>query len=110
MSHYAEYMKETLKVETIEDDNGFCTYEFLSDTECYIRDIYVVPALRKSNVAAGYADQVAEIAKQKGCKLLVGSVNTTIKDPTTSMKVLIAYGMKFHSTKGILLYFVKEIN
>ncbi len=109
MSHYSSYIKEIDDTETIEDDKGFATYKFVGNEECYIKDIYVKPEYRKENIAAGYADQIAIIAKEKGCKTLVGSVNTNIKDPTSSMKVLLAYGMKFHSISGFMLYFIKEL-
>lgn len=109
MSLYGQYIKEREDYEILEDSEGFCTYKILDNGECYIRDIYVIPELRRSNKAESMANKVAEIAIREGCKLLVGSVCTISKDPTTSLKVLLAYGMKFHSIQDNMIYLIKEL-
>lgn len=108
MSLYAAYCAETGVKHILEYEYGFATYHLLGP-ECYIEDIYVIPEQRKSGGASNLAKQVEDIAKAKGCKALLGSVNTKIKDPTTSMKVLLAYGFKFLRADQNGIWFRKEL-
>lgn len=108
MNLYAKYCQETGVKQILETGAGFATYHFLPN-ECYIEDIYVLPEFRTKQAASDLADQIAAIAKAKGYKHLTGSVNTKIKDPTTSMKVLLAYGFKFLRADQHAVWFVKDL-
>lgn len=108
MSHYANYIKEREGFDTLETEHGFATY-LAKDNSVYLRDIYVAPEQRRSNVAAKLADQVAAIAKEQGCKLMIGSVDINDKQADRNSRVLVAYGMRFMKQQGSMLYFVKEI-
>lgn len=108
MSLYSDYLKETGQRHIVEDASGFATFQLLG-SECYIVDIYVIPKMRKFNRASQMADQIIVIAKAAGCTLLTGSVNTKTNDPTASIKVLLAYGMKFLRSNENILFFGKEI-
>lgn len=109
MSMQAMYAKERENMETIEKDYGFITYKILPE-EYRIFDIYVLPEHRKSGLASQMADEVGSIAKQNGCKILTGSVDTRANGATCSVKVLLAYGFKVLRTEGTMIYFVKEIS
>lgn len=108
MSLYSDYIKDRGDLEILETEDGFATYS-ISGQECYIVDIYVIPEKRQKKLASQFADQIAEIGKSKGCKYLTGSVNLSIKNPTHSMKVLLAYGFKFLKNTNSMLYFYKEL-
>ena len=112
MSLLADYNKERAGRETIESDRGFLTYKALpsdeSPQEYRIFDLYVSPDFRKTGEASKMADQVAMIAKEKGCKILTGSVDTTAEGSTTSTKVLFSYGFKILRAEGHMIYFIKE--
>ena len=107
-SNYAKYLKERENLNIIEDSNGFAVYE-LGEDYVYIQDIYVVENKRKSKIASNYADQIAKIASSQGIKIMLGSVCLTTKGVTSSIKVLLAYGMEFSSAKENMLYFKKTI-
>lgn len=109
MSLYARYIKEHRGDSIVEFSNGFATYRYLDDFTVYIVDIYVLPEDRKSDVASALADQICTIAKLRGCKTLKGTVDVNGVNPTTSIAVLIGYGMKFDCVNGNLLVFSKEI-
>lgn len=108
MSLYSEYLAcegyEILEVPEV----GFCTFTMVIP-ECYIRDIYVRPEWRQKNVAAQLADAVADIAKSRGCRILIGSVSKQYKHAETSRKVLIGYGMKLGKEDMTTELFFKEI-
>jgi GNAT superfamily N-acetyltransferase len=108
MSHYADYLNETGSKHILEDASGFATYHLVGK-ECYIEDIYVAPVFRQQKVASQFAQQIESIAKVAGCTHLTGSVNTTAKNPTQSMKVLLAYGFKLLRSEPKTIWFVKEI-
>lgn len=108
MSVYAEYLKEREGKEVVENDNGFLSYRIFNDY-VYIVDIYVVPEKRKTGLAKFWADQVCEIAKAKGAKTLVGSVDVRANGATESLKVLLAYGMRVDSIDGQMIYFKKDL-
>lgn len=103
-----KYWKEAMNREVIENEKGFVSYQFNGEI-CYIVDIYVEPEHRKSNVAASLADQVVVIAKDKGCKFLMGTVNLQGSDPSRSMMVLLSYGFKIHSQDILNTVLMKQI-
>ncbi len=109
MSLYADYLKEHSGDNIVEYPNGFATYRFLNDRQCYLVDIYVAPDWRKKRYASEMANEICAKAKSKGCEELLGSVSIIAKDPTASMKVLLAYGMTFSHVDGNLIIFKKDI-
>lgn len=104
----AAYLKEREDFDSLITEEGFAAYRISGD-ECYIRDIYTHPDYRKKSVASDLADEIARIAISHGCKYLTGSVCTTVGDPTTSAKILLAYGFKIHGVVAGGIFFRKEI-
>lgn len=110
MSLYADYLRERTSDDIIETEQGFATYRFPDPETCYIVDIYVVPKARKHGVASDIADFIMKLAKDRGCKKLLGSVVPTAKGSTESLKVLLAYGMRVDSSAPDFILFSKEIS
>lgn len=110
MSMYADYVRERLGDEVLELGYGFATYRFLNENKTvYIVDIYVKPEHRKKNVASEIADKIVDIAKQRGAVELIGTVSPQLKSATTSLKVLLGYGMQLHSASEQAIILKKEI-
>lgn len=109
MSDYADYVRERLGDEIIENECGFATYRFIEGGFCYIVDIYIKPEFRKTYNATTLADEITKIAKFKGCHTLLGSIVPTANSSTASLKVLLGYGMTLQSSQQNLIYFKKEI-
>jgi hypothetical protein len=110
MSHYAAYIRERSDDEIVENESGFATYRFINDGKsCYIIDLYVCPRDREKGEASGLADTIVGIAKQRGCSELLGSVVPSAKGSTTSLKVLLGYGMTLKSASNDFIVFSKEI-
>lgn len=107
---FDEYVMEREGFTFVKDEHerGFAIYKIIGE-ECYIKDIYVKPEHRKTKIASELADEVCAKAKEAGAKYLSGTVSAVIGDPTTSMKVLLGYGMRFFKVNGDMLVFVKEI-
>jgi len=107
-SLYAQYIEEREGKFIIEHAEGFATYLFLSE-HVYIEDIFVTKEARKSGVAAQLADQIAEIAREKGFKKLLGSVDIRANGADTSLKVLQAYGFKLYKSEQNMIYLEKSL-
>lgn len=107
---YAGYLMEKTDYQIVETNEGFATYRYLEDQKAvYIVDIYIVPDLRKKGVASTIADNIVEAARIKGCTKLLGSVVPSNKNSTSSLKVLLAYGMSLESSSGDFILFKKDI-
>ncbi len=109
MSLYGEYIKERQGDDILEVDEGFATYRFVDAETVYLVDIYVKPDARKYGHAAKLADTIASIAKQRGCKYMIGTVALGLKGSTDSLKVLLAYGMSLHQAQPSAIIMRKEI-
>ncbi len=110
ISLYAQYLQEKTNDFILESPMGFATYRYLDDGKTvYIMDIYVVPERRKENWAATMADEIVRGAKKNGAVKLIGSVVPSTKDSTTSLKVLLGYGMTLDSATENFILFRKEI-
>jgi ribosomal protein S18 acetylase RimI-like enzyme len=107
-SKWVQYIQERESTQVYETEEGFATYK-INGLECYLSDIYVLPEFRKQNIASKMADQIAIIAKEQGCKYLLGSVCPTANNADTSLRVLQAYGMRLVSAKDNIIYMVKDL-
>lgn len=72
-------------------------------------DIYVEHEFRKLGIAAGMADAIADEAKKKGCKEMIGTVVPNAKGSTSSLRVLISYGMHLLKASDNLIVVKKDI-
>lgn len=93
----------------IETDKAFATYRYVNDKTVYIIDLYVLPLFRKTDVASTIADNIVEEARKKGCNKLLGSVVPSNKNSTSSLKILLAYGMTLESSSNDFILFKKDI-
>lgn len=106
---YAQYLKDREGGEVFEIQNqGFATY-FINNQECYIRDVYVVPELRKTGICSSMVESISKIAKTKGCNYLITTVMPTAPYSTESIKVVLACGFKLVNSNSQLVYFKKDI-
>jgi len=109
MSLYSQYIKEREDKDIIETDKGFATFKIFDNGECYLQDIYIIPEYRKTHLATEMANRVSDIAREHGCKLLVGSVCTDDKYATRNMKVFLSYGMEIYKTVGTMIFLKKDL-
>lgn len=109
-SLYSMYITERTDDKIIEIPQGFATYRYLPNTKsCYIIDIYVKPEFRKSHIASEMANMITTQAIKDGCTNLIGTVVPSAKNSTTSMQVLMSYGMKLDSAAQDVIVFKKDI-
>lgn len=77
----------------IENETGFVTYDIKEDTCCVI-DIFIIKEARRTGAFYKLCKQVHDIAKDSGCKKIVGFVHLAGKCSHLSLKAQIALGMK----------------
>jgi GNAT superfamily N-acetyltransferase len=109
-SLYSQYIAERTDDHILEAQRGFVTYRFINDGKSlYIIDIFVLPDTRRWGLATCMADRVVEIARKRGCTELLGTVVPSANGSTTSLMVLMGYGMTLKSASDNLIVFSKEI-
>jgi ribosomal protein S18 acetylase RimI-like enzyme len=108
MNKWSMYFKEREGFETIENEIGLAAYR-INGEECYIKEIYVLPEFRKSHAGSGLADSIVKIAKDKGCRMLTGSVVPSTVGASVSMMAMLKYGFKIHSAQNDFIVMSKEI-
>ena len=108
MSLYADYVAEREGLLVLETEHGFATYKITGDV-LYIQDIYIVPEMRDQDIAQKFSEFICKIAKEKGCKKMLGSVDPSTNGAHKSLCALLKYGMKLHAVNNGLVYLVKEI-
>lgn len=110
MSLFADYIKEREGKNVIENDHGFASYSINKQTGvCYVQDIYVIPEKRSSGLALQMVNHIVEIAKRDGCKHLMGSVAPSAKNSQNSLRLLIEYGLRLHSSHDNIIFFIKDL-
>ncbi len=109
MSLFAEYLSERTADLIIEGTDGFVTYRYVDEKTVYIVEIYTRSKMRRSGYATTLADQVVDEARAKGCTEAIGTVVPSTKGATTSLKVLLGYGMELKSSGPDLIIFRKGI-
>lgn len=107
-SLYAEYLQERLNGHTYETEQGFATY-FIKNDMCLIEDIYIKPEFRRLGLAVAFGQTIQGIAREQGCKWLMGKVVPSAKNSTISLQGMLAAGYQLASSSHDLIIFKKEI-
>lgn len=108
MSLFAEYIKERLDKEIMEDHRGFATYCFIDDG-CYIEDIFVKKEFRDQDIAKEMLDKISVIAKERNISKLIGTVVPSANGSTDSLSAAFSYGFKLDSSSQNLIVFTKDL-
>ncbi len=113
MSLYADYLAERQGKSVLEREDGFAVFydfDWAGRRAVYIEEIYVAPHARQSGTASLMADEIAELALERDVTLMVGSVEPTGRNATTSLRVLLSYGFTLDSVSPSgLIMFVKHL-
>jgi len=105
---FLNYKKEREGIEYIKVNGAFITYKFLPEY-CYIEDIYCEPHLRNSGLYHELSKQVETIAKEKGYKAMLGSVDVSMKNPEQSLRACFNDGYKILNLQGSVIWLRKEL-
>jgi GNAT superfamily N-acetyltransferase len=113
MNMYFQYLREREpEINVVETKYGFALWkEQVLNCEklAYIQDIYILPEYRKSNKASELAKEIEKQAYDKGISRLLGSVVPSAVNSTSSIQVLLNYGMKLLSAENDIIWFIKTI-
>lgn len=93
-SLYKQFIEERCPSRWVyENESGFAMYEIEGD-RCYIVELFVMAEKRRGGTAKKICEQVAMIAKERGCKTILGSWDPKTKCATLSLKAILALGLK----------------
>ena len=84
-SLYAQFVKETVNWETLEDETSFATYEIqrVGPVSCLkIIEMYVVPHARGNDKWRDISNKLEEIAKQQECKTISAQISKSTSEFT----------------------------
>lgn len=107
-SLYAQYVKERLGKEVIENDDGFCTI-VITNERFYIEDVFVRKEAREKGVAADFGRQACEWAKRMGYKEVWGSVFAKANGAEYSIQQLAKFGFRIATATQDMIYLKKEL-
>jgi hypothetical protein len=109
MELYKQYLEERHNNKSLLfSEAGFATYIW-DENEIYMEDCFILPNYRKSHLASSFADQLCEIGKEKGCKVLTTSIVPSTKNPEVILNVVLKYGFKVLKSEENIIWFYKEI-
>lgn len=84
-SLYAQFVKETVNWETLEDENSFATYEIqkVGPVSCLkIIEMYVEPKARGNDKWREISDKLERIARQEKCKSISAQISKSTSEFT----------------------------
>jgi GNAT superfamily N-acetyltransferase len=84
-SLYAQFVKETVNWETLEDENSFVTYEIqeVGPVKCLkVIEMYVAPHARGKDKWRDLMQNVEKIAKQEKCKTISAQISKSTPEFT----------------------------
>ncbi len=84
-SLYAQFVKETVNWETLEDEDSFATYEIqkIGPVSCLkIIEMYVKPEARGKDKWRDLTSKLEDIAKQEKCKLISAQISKSTSEFT----------------------------
>jgi len=85
MSLYADFVKETVGWETLEDEDSFVTYELqkVGSVSCIkIIEMYVAKHARGKDKWNSLADKIEEIGRQNNCKTISAQISKSTSEFT----------------------------
>jgi GNAT superfamily N-acetyltransferase len=109
MSLFKDYLYEREGKEIIETDKGFITFKIFKNGECYIQDIFIIPEERHTGLAFKMRDDVINIAKERGCHTLIGSVSIDTESASRNLKILLNDGWTIHAVNGTAIFVHKKL-
>jgi hypothetical protein len=84
-SLYAQFVKETVNWETLEDETSFATYEIqrVGPVSCLkIVEMYVEPKTRGNDKWREISNKLEEIARQRDCKTISAQISKSTSEFT----------------------------
>ena len=84
-SLYAQFVKETVNWETLEDEDSFVTYEIqkIGPVSCLkIIEMYIAPIARGKNKWKELVEKLENIAKSEDCKTISAQISKSTSEFT----------------------------
>lgn len=103
---YAKYIKEREGTDVLESEFGFITYR-ITGAECFIVDMHVDQAARKTGQGRALLEQLSEIAKE--CHFLTANIWLKKKGSQVSLRGALACGFEVRNANADVLLIAKNL-
>ena len=104
---YAEYIKERMDCDVLENETGFITYRIIGQ-ECFIADMYVPARLRTAGKGRSLVGELEEIAKLKGCKFISATIYLKDGGASNTLTAALLVGFRVIAADQGVLTIIKE--
>ena len=113
-SLYAQFVKEILDIETLEDEDSFVTYEIqkVGSISCLkIINMYIDKKARGKNKSIDLLDKMKDIAYNKKCTSMSAQINKATSEFTQQRTTHICrlYGMENTYEDSLIIIFSRSI-
>lgn len=107
-SMFAQYKMEREGKSVLENEHGFAVFYF-KDNMCVVDDIFILKTHRDKDHAKELLETIKGLAREKECKLLIGSVSPNAIGCHRSLEMCLHYGFKLLSSTNDLIYLSMEL-
>lgn len=105
---YFDFLVERLDAGIIESEYGFLTYT-TNEKECFIRDMFVVKAMRRDGIGRAMVQALEDRVKKSGCKILTANVFKYDKGHANTLTAAFAAGFEIISANNDTIFIGKKI-
>ena len=106
---YFDYIKEREGYESVFiEGKAFATF-IIQGEEIYVRDVYVAEEFRKQGVLKSLYDLVSNIAIERDCKYMTGTVCPSMNGSTLGINALLAIGFELLESRNNVIILKKEL-
>jgi GNAT superfamily N-acetyltransferase len=110
VSLWADYIKEREDCDTIEREQGFITYRFQPNGDCFIRDFFVQRVQRNQGVGQELFDELGALAVKHEVKRFVAEVDLRAATSTQSLGIILSRGFQAVGAQNHIITLIQEIH
>lgn len=106
---FADYLKERLGQEIIENEHGFIIYK-INGNECFLAEMYIKPESRRSGHGKSLLTELKVIGLDAGCEYITATIHQVDKNAHFTMAGAISCGFKIHNAHNNVITIILNIN
>lgn len=106
---FAQYIKERLNQEVIENESGFIIYN-INGKSCFLAEMYIKPDSRKSGLFIELLNELKELAVENDCEHITATIHQYDKGATNSLSSAFKYGFKIHQAHNNIITIILNLS
>lgn len=105
---YYKYVSEREGCEFLENSVGFIEYK-INGEECFLKNMFIDPSERKTDVVYSMIDGLEKIALENGCKYISANIDLKDKGANRTVRASLKQGFKIERAGNDILLIIKRI-